>query len=157
MPLASEPLSTSMQAIMYAGDVVFPVSGALNAARHRMDVLSFVLIGTIAVIGGGTLRDLLMGRTVWWTRDPFELLLCMGAALVTYFFIKTDISNRKWMVWSDALGLACFAVVGCHMASRDGAELWDPRGQLWPGSAGADLRSRVAFVRVMAPELCSRS
>ena len=116
MPLASEPLSTSMQAIVYTGDVVFAVSGALNAARHRMDVLGFVLIGTITGIGGGTLRDLLMGRTVWWTRDPFELLLCMGAALVTYFFIKTDISHRKWMIWSDAIGLACFAVVGCHVA-----------------------------------------
>ena len=112
----NEPLSTSILAIMYLGDVVFAVSGALNAARHRMDVLGFVLIGTITGIGGGTTRDLLMGRTVWWTQEPFELLLCAGAALVTYFFIKTDISTRKWMIWADAIGLACFGVVGCHVA-----------------------------------------
>jgi uncharacterized membrane protein YeiH len=111
-----ESLSASILAIMYIGDVVFAVSGALNAARHRMDVLGFVLIGTITGIGGGTTRDLLMGRTVWWTQEPFELLLCAGAALVTYFFIKTDISTRKWMIWSDAIGLACFGVVGCHTA-----------------------------------------
>ena len=111
-----ETLSATILAIMYIGDVVFAVSGALNAARHRMDVLGFVLIGTITGIGGGTTRDLLMGRTVWWTQEPFELLLCAGAALVTYFFIKTDISTRKWMIWSDAIGLACFGVVGCHAA-----------------------------------------
>jgi uncharacterized membrane protein YeiH len=111
-----ETLSATILAIMYIGDVVFAVSGAMNAARHRMDVLGFVLIGTITGIGGGTTRDLLMGRTVWWTQEPFELLLCAGAALVTYFFIKTDISTRKWMIWSDAIGLACFGVVGCHTA-----------------------------------------
>ncbi|MEE8307673.1 MAG: TRIC cation channel family protein, partial [Gammaproteobacteria bacterium] len=42
-----EPLSASILAIMYFGDVVFAVSGALTAARYRMDVLGFVLIGTI--------------------------------------------------------------------------------------------------------------
>ena len=84
------------------------------------DVLGFVLIGTITGIGGGTTRDLLLGRTVWWTQEPFELLLCAGAALVTYFFIKTDISTRKWMIWADAIGLACFAVVGCHVAMAFG-------------------------------------
>ena len=117
----SEPLSTSILAIMYAGDVVFAVSGALCAARHRMDVLGFVLIGTITGIGGGTTRDLLLGRTVWWTHDPAELVLCIVAALVTYFFVKHDISQRKWMIWSDALGLACFGVVGCHVALGFGA------------------------------------
>lgn len=61
------PLSTSIMLITYFGDVVFAVSGALTAARYRMDVLGFVMIGTITGIGGGTLRDLLLGRTVWWT------------------------------------------------------------------------------------------
>ena len=116
MAPVNEPLSTSILAIMYFGDVVFAVSGALNAARHRMDVLGFVLIGTITGIGGGTTRDLLLGRTVWWTRDPLELLLCVAAALVTFFFIKNDITSRKGMIWSDALGLACFGVVGCHVS-----------------------------------------
>ena len=53
---------------MYFGDVVFAVSGALTAARYRMDILGFVLIGTITGIGGGTMRDLLLDRTVWWTQ-----------------------------------------------------------------------------------------
>jgi uncharacterized membrane protein YeiH len=106
---------------MYFGDVVFAISGALTAARYRMDVLGFVLIGTITGIGGGTTRDLLLGRTVWWTQDPTELLLCVTAALVTFFFIKSDITRRQGMIWSDALGLAAFGVVGCHIALQFGA------------------------------------
>jgi uncharacterized membrane protein YeiH len=121
MTPASEPLSTSILAIMYFGDVVFAVSGALTAARYRMDVLGFVLIGTITGIGGGTTRDLLLGRTVWWTQDPTELILCVSAALVTFFFIRSDITRRKGMIWSDALGLAAFGVVGCHVALEFGA------------------------------------
>ena len=117
----NEPLGPGILAMMYFGDVVFAVSGALCAARHRMDVLGFVLIGTITGIGGGTTRDLLLGRTVWWTHDPLELLLCVTVSLLTYFFIKSDITQRKGMIWSDALGLAAFSVVGCHIALAFGA------------------------------------
>jgi uncharacterized membrane protein YeiH len=116
-----EPLSVSILAIMYFGDVVFAISGALTAARYKMDVLGFVLIGTITGIGGGTTRDLLLGRTVWWTQDPTELVLCVVASLVTFFFITSDITRRKGMIWSDTLGLSAFGVVGCHVALEFGA------------------------------------
>lgn len=119
--VAPEPLSTSILAIMYFGDVVFAISGALTAARYRMDVLGFVLIGTITGIGGGTIRDLLLGRTVWWTHDPFELNLCILASLVTFFLVTSDITRRKGMLWADTLGLSAFAVVGCHVALEFGS------------------------------------
>ncbi len=120
-PVAASSLSISTLAIMYFGDVVFAISGALTAARYKMDVLGFVLIGTITGIGGGTTRDLLLGRTVWWTQNPLELILCVAAALITFLFIKHDISNRKGMIWSDALGLSVFGVVGCHVALEFGS------------------------------------
>jgi uncharacterized membrane protein YeiH len=116
-----EPLTTSILALMYFGDVVFAISGALTAARYRMDVLGFVLIGTITGIGGGTTRDLLLGRTVWWTQNPPELILCVAASLITFFFITSDITRRKGMVWADALGLSVFGVVGCHIALQFGS------------------------------------
>ena len=121
MASASEPLTTSILMITYFGDVVFAISGALTAARYRMDILGFVLIGTITGIGGGTIRDLLLGRKVWWTQDPLELILCVVAALVTFFFVRSDITRRKVMIWADALGLSVFAVVGCHVALEFGA------------------------------------
>lgn len=116
MPTPIEPLSTNILALMYFGDVVFAVSGALLAGRRRMDIIGFVLIGTITGIGGGTLRDLLLGRTVWWTQQPLELILCVVASFLTFFVIPQSVSREKWMTWSDALGLASFAVVGCHVA-----------------------------------------
>jgi uncharacterized membrane protein YeiH len=121
MAAVNEPLGTSIQAIMYFGDVVFAVSGALTAGRHRMDIVGFVLIGTITGIGGGTIRDLLLGRPVWWTRSPEELLLCVGACVVTFFFLPGSIARNRWLNWSDALGLASFAVVGTQIALSFGA------------------------------------
>ncbi|MCT8972846.1 trimeric intracellular cation channel family protein [Microbaculum marinisediminis] len=118
---ANDPLSIGILVIMYFGDVVFAVSGALTAARYRMDVLGFVLIGTITGIGGGTIRDLLLGRPVWWTQDPTELILCVAAALITFFVSPGENNRRRGMVWADALGLAAFAVVGCHIALAFGA------------------------------------
>ena len=115
-----EPLSKSVLTLMYFGDVVFAVSGALTAGKYRMDVVGFVLVGTITGIGGGTTRDLLLGRTVWWTQNPEELFLCVAAALITFFFVKDAAARSSWMNWSDALGLASFAVVGCHIALNFG-------------------------------------
>ncbi len=116
MPTPLEPLGTSITALMYFGDAVFALSGALLAGRKRMDVIGFVLIGTITGIGGGTVRDLLLGRTVWWTQDPLELILCVVVSLIAFFVIPASVARRRWMTWSDALGLAAFAVVGCHVA-----------------------------------------
>jgi uncharacterized membrane protein YeiH len=122
MPV-TEQLTPSILTIMYFGDVVFAVSGALTAGRHRMDIVGFVLIGAITGIGGGTIRDLLLGRTVWWTQSPEELLLCISASVITFFFLPGAIERQKWMNWSDALGLASFGVVGCHIALSLGAPL----------------------------------
>ena len=102
---SNESLSISILTIMYFGDVVFAVSGALTAARYRMDILGFVMVGAVTGMRGGTTRDLLLGRNVWWTD----------------FFIRHDISHRKGMIWSDALGLSVFGVVGCHVALAFGA------------------------------------
>ncbi|MEK6235630.1 MAG: TRIC cation channel family protein, partial [Planctomycetales bacterium] len=72
-------------------------------------------------IGGGTLRDLLLGRSVWWTKDPTELVLCMTASLATYFLVTSDAGRRRGLIWADALGLAAFSVVGCHVALHFGS------------------------------------
>ena len=96
------PLTTSILSISYFGDVVFAFSGALTAARYRMDVVGFVLIGTVTGIGGGTIRDLLLGRAVWWTKNPFELVLCMVAALATFVVVGRRINYRRGMIWADA-------------------------------------------------------
>jgi uncharacterized membrane protein YeiH len=116
MIVADEPLTINTLALMYFGDAVFAMSGALVAGRYRMDVVGFALVGTITGIGGGTVRDLLLGRTVWWTQDPLELILCIVVSLLTFFVVPSSVARRNWMTWCDALGLAAFSVVGCHIA-----------------------------------------
>ena len=72
-----------------------------------------------------TLPPCSWGRTPsgGWTQDPTELVLCVVASLVTFFFITSDITRRKGMVWSDTLGLSAFGLVGCHVALEFGAPL----------------------------------
>ena len=60
------------------GVMVFAVSGALCAADKRMDILGFILVGTVTGIGGGTLRDLLLGVSpVFWVQDPLSIYICI--------------------------------------------------------------------------------
>lgn len=117
-------LAWSTLALLYFGDVVFAISGALVAYRLRMDVVGFVLMGVLTGIGGGTLRDLLLDRAVWWVQEPFEPLLCAAAALLTYLVAHLRpldaATQHRALVWADALGLATFAVVGCHIALAHG-------------------------------------
>lgn len=118
-----EPLSQVIVAIMYVGDVVFAASGALVAARHRMDALGIVLIGVITGIGGGSLRDILLGHPVWWMTNPEELVLCSVTAFVMYFLQRFAVERQGLAVWADALGLAAFAVVGAHIAVMAGTPI----------------------------------
>ena len=117
----NDSLTFNILAIMYFGDVVFAVSGALMAARYKMDIIGFIMIGSITGIGGGTIRDLLLGRTVWWTHDIVELILVTAASMITFFFITSDITRKKGMIYADAIGLSVFSVVGCHIALAFGS------------------------------------
>jgi uncharacterized membrane protein YeiH len=121
MDYLAQPLSSPILGLNYLGDVVFAVSGALAAGRKKMDLIGYVMIGTITGIGGGTLRDLLLGRKVWWTSNPQELILCIAASVIAYFFIRGSSRHFPVVVWLDAVGLAAFAVVGCHVGLASGA------------------------------------
>jgi len=108
----------------YFGVVVFAVSGALAAARARMDVVGFALLGVVTGIGGGSLRDLLLGRLpVFWIDQPQYIVLCVVAAVVTFFSVPVIASRLRLLLWADALGLALFAVLGAQTALTAGAPL----------------------------------
>ena len=109
-----------IDAVGIIGVVVFAVSGALAAGRHRMDPIGFILLGTITAIGGGSLRDVLLDRPVFWTEAPEQLVISIIAALVTYFVVPTSLARKKWIAWSDAAGLAAFAVQGSLVALEQG-------------------------------------
>ncbi len=99
------------------GIAVFAVSGALDAARREMDILGFILIGTVTGLGGGTLRDLLLGvAPVYWVREPVYVAISLAAASITFFVAPYIGSRRRALLWMDAIGLALFSVVGTKIA-----------------------------------------
>jgi uncharacterized membrane protein YeiH len=85
-----------------------------------MDPIGFILLGTITAIGGGSLRDILLDRPVFWTEAPEQLVISIIVALITYFVVPPSLARRKWIAWSDAAGLAAFAVQGSFIALDQG-------------------------------------
>lgn len=104
------------------GVFFFSVSGALFAAEKRMDILGFILVAAVTGVGGGTLRDLLLGVTpVFWIAEPFNIYLCIIAASVTYFAVNLFRQRDAWILWMDAIGLSVFAILGAQAALTYGA------------------------------------
>lgn len=105
-----------------AGVAVFAASGALKAAEKEMDVFGFAMLGCVTGIGGGTLRDLLLGiRPVFWITQVEYPLLCAAVAIVVFVAAGRLSPRRLWLEWADAVGLATFCVIGTGIALRAGA------------------------------------
>jgi len=105
------------------GICVFALSGALVASRKNMDIAGFALLGCVTGIGGGTLRDLVLGLApVFWVQKPSYLLTCVFVAGGSFFFVHLVHSRMKVLIWCDAVGLALFAVTGAEIALNHGVD-----------------------------------
>lgn len=117
--------ATVSQAIVWLdvfGVAVFALSGALEASRRQMDLIGFMLIASVTGIGGGTIRDLLLGVTpVFWVTSPHFIMLTVAVAVIVFFTAHIFESRFKVLLWADALGLAVAAVIGTEKAVRMGA------------------------------------
>ena len=99
------------------GTAVFAVSGALAASRAGMDVFGFSVLALMPAIGGGTFRDIVLGRfPVFWIEDNSYVAVAIVAALGVYFFADRPGFRKTLLVWMDAAGLALFAVLGTGIA-----------------------------------------
>ena len=109
-----------------AGVAVFALTGALVAARKGMDPFGFILLATVTGVGGGTLRDLLLGRPVAWVEAPLSVILCTVVALAAWAIAylrpgrMDGWSAKRLLIWADAAGLALFAVAGTQKALAAG-------------------------------------
>lgn len=103
------------------GVAVFAATGALVASRKQMDLVGFGLMASATGIGGGTLRDVLLERPVFWITDGRYLAVCLGMAVLVYF--GAHIVQRRFVVllWADAVGIAAYAVMGAELGLRAGA------------------------------------
>jgi uncharacterized membrane protein YeiH len=92
--------------------VSFAVSGALVASRKGLDILGFVWLAVLTGVGGGTLRDLLLGVPVFWVAEPLHVMACIATAVVVHFIAPLIESRYRLVLWFDALGLALVTVAG---------------------------------------------
>lgn len=103
---------------------VFALTGGLAASRAQLDVVGFVFIASLTAVGGGTVRDLLLDRTVLWVADPRYLGLATLAALIVFFTAHLLESRIRALTWLDALALAVAVPAGVGIALN--------HGQPWP-------------------------
>lgn len=104
-----------------AAAVVFAITGALVASRKQMDLIGFLWLGAITGVGGGTVRDLLLGLPVFWIVDPTPVALCLIAAATVHFTAHLVASRYRLLLWLDAFGMALVTVVGTAKAVDAGA------------------------------------
>ncbi len=104
-----------------AGVAVFAVSGALVASRKCLDPVGFALIATVTGIGGGTLRDLLLGQPVFWVSQPHFVGLCVVVSLFVFFAAPFVEYRYRLLLWADAIGLSLFSVLGAKLAIVSGS------------------------------------
>jgi uncharacterized membrane protein YeiH len=108
------------------GVAVFAVSGALAGVRARLDVFGVVVLGMITALGGGVIRDVLLGITPPTTLREWPYLLVSGLAGLAVFVLRglagaTGARARRPMLVADAIGLALFVATGTSTALAVGA------------------------------------
>ncbi len=104
--------SQALPAVDLAAAAVFAITGALVASRKQMDVVGFIWLGTVTGIGGGTVRDLLLGVPVFWVAAPTVVLVCFVVSVIVFFTAHLVQSRYRLILWLDAIGMALVTVAG---------------------------------------------
>ncbi len=103
------------------GIAVFAISGALVAARNGQTLVTFAFFALITGVGGGTVRDLLIGAPVFWVQDSRVPILCLAIALIIWV-TPVRIWRPAAVDWFDAIGLAAYSVFGAAKAMQLGID-----------------------------------
>jgi len=114
MPIAPQ-IPTALLLLDYFGIAVFAISGSLLAAEKRTDFVTFVFFAVVTGVGGGTIRDLLIGAPVFWIHTNATLVICIAAALLVWITSHRRFTGRA-LLWFDAAGLAAYAAYGSAKA-----------------------------------------
>lgn len=128
---AKNSANKTLRALDYLGTVSFAVGGCITAGHAGMDALGCTIVGTITAVGGGTVRDLLLGQLpVYWVIEVEYIVLCAIAGLATFFWHvdgKNEVDREgqeiipmesQFMYWMDSIGLGAFCVIGCQNGIR---------------------------------------
>lgn len=101
----------------YIGTIVFAISGTLTAAQKRLDLFGAMFIGFVTAIGGGTIRDMMLGNLpVSWIQSNNYFFLILAGILITIIFKKHVIKLRNTLFLFDTIGIGVFTIIGLQKA-----------------------------------------
>lgn len=113
--------NTILEFIELFGTASFAVSGALAAMEKRLDPFGVIILAFVTAIGGGTVRDLLLGQgPVSWLYDVPNAIVIIVAALLTLLFTKRINRLSRTLSMFDALGLGLFTLIGLEKGQAAG-------------------------------------
>ncbi|MEN6302734.1 MAG: trimeric intracellular cation channel family protein [Armatimonadia bacterium] len=107
----------------YLGTLAFAISGALKAVRREMDLFGLIVLAVVTAIGGGTVRDVMLGLRPFWFKDANYILLSLIAALLVFTLYRLVSRKETVLLWFDAVGLGAFTVIGASKAMAAGLGL----------------------------------
>jgi uncharacterized membrane protein YeiH len=115
---------TLLDGLDYASVLIFALTGALAASRSQLDIVGFIFIACLTAVGGGTIRDAILDREVFWVADPLVLAVATLAAVLVFFTAHRLESRYRALLWFDAFALAVAVPAGVAVALAE--------GQSWP-------------------------
>ena len=112
-------------ALTIVATAVMAASAAIQARRFKLDLFGATVLGVVTAVGGGTLRDLLVGRVpVFWVEDTTFLLIAVPVAIASYFVARGmpggNGQRLRLLMYLDAIGLALFTLTGVQVALEAG-------------------------------------
>jgi uncharacterized membrane protein YeiH len=116
-------VSYGTQAFEIIGTLAFALSGLIEAARKKLDIVGMAIVTSLAAFGGGTLRDILLDRRpFFWVQNEIWIWVILLMCAFALFFMRArhiELTERS-MQWPDALGLGIFAASGTQIAITAG-------------------------------------
>lgn len=119
VPLGEVPLGEVLGLLDLLGVAIFALTGALLAARQNQTFVTMAFFALVTGVGGGTMRDLLIGAPVFWITDPWVAATCLGVAMIAWF-TPASWWEGKLLDYSDGAGLTAYAVLGSAKAMAFG-------------------------------------